>query len=196
MPDETANAQRFSELKDRLIAVTGSPGLTSFHDGKVHVTLDEWERLIGSIEEARNELQSRELHHFEEEQISANAQATLDEARRLCGGVEYRGPGKHETWDAYHEGRSALADEVEQVLDRADPPRAATYERINTALNRAADEVLETTCDDGDEHLRDAVNLVVNAGIYFLEHPDDSLEDAVRENYDDESAKELLDYLR
>lgn len=44
-PDDT-----FNNLKDRLIAATGSPGLTSFHDGRVHMTLSEWGRLIGIIE--------------------------------------------------------------------------------------------------------------------------------------------------
>ncbi|MFD2024161.1 hypothetical protein [Promicromonospora aerolata] len=38
--------QRFNALKDRLIAAAGSPGLTSFHDGRVHMTLGEWEQLI------------------------------------------------------------------------------------------------------------------------------------------------------
>lgn len=128
--------------------------------------------------------------------FSAKAQTVLDEVRRLCDGVEYRVHDKHETWDAYHEGRSAFADEVQQILDRTDPPRAATHERINTALNRAADEVLKIARDDGDELLRDAVNLVVNAGLHFLEHPDASLEDVVRKNYDDDFADELLDSLR
>lgn len=196
MPHETVDTQRLDQLKKRLIAATGSSGMTSFHEGKVHMSLDEWERLVSSIEGARQELQSRELHHFEEEQISARAQAVLDEARRLCEGVEYRVPGKHETWDAYHEGRSALSDEIQQILDRTNAPHAATHERINTAFNRAADEVLEIARDDGDELLRDAINLVVNAGLHFLEHPEASLEDAASENYDNDFAEELLDSLR
>lgn len=196
MPTENTDARRFNAVKDRLIAATGSPGPTSFHDEKVHMSIEEWERLVGSVEEAQRELRSRELHHFEEEQISARAQAVLDEARRLCRAVEYRVPGRHETWDAHHEGRSDLADEILQVLDRTDPPRAATHERIGIALNRAADEVLEIARDDGDELLRDAVNLVVNAGLHFLEHPDASLQDAVRDNYDEEFADELLESLQ
>lgn len=36
----------FNKLKDRLIAATGNPGLTSFRDGKVHMDISEWERLI------------------------------------------------------------------------------------------------------------------------------------------------------
>lgn len=45
-----ADEQIFNAIKDRLIVATGSPGLTSFHDGKVHMTLSEWERLVGFIE--------------------------------------------------------------------------------------------------------------------------------------------------
>ena len=123
------------------------------------------------------------------------AQAVLGEVGRLCNGVEYKVLGKHETWDAYHEGRSALADEVLRLLDRADPPRAATLERASTALNRAADEVFALARYDGDELLRDAVNLVVNAGLHFMEHPDASVQDAVRANYDDGSADELINSL-
>lgn len=44
---------RFNQLKDRLIAATGLPGLTSFHGGHVHMTLAEWERLIVLAESAQ-----------------------------------------------------------------------------------------------------------------------------------------------
>lgn len=42
--------QEFNELKDRLIAATGSPGLTSYADERVTMRLSEWRRLIGFIE--------------------------------------------------------------------------------------------------------------------------------------------------
>lgn len=45
--------EKFSELKQRLIAATGSPGLTSYHSGGVHLHLREWERLIVLIESAQ-----------------------------------------------------------------------------------------------------------------------------------------------
>ena len=121
-----------------------------------------------------------------ETQISANTQAVLDEVLRLCRGVGYRVPGQHETWDewdGYHKGRFAFANEIKQVLDQTDLPRGATHERINRALNRAADEVLDVTRDDGDELLRDAINLVVNAGLHYMEFPDASLEAAIDANY-------------
>ncbi|WP_394941139.1 hypothetical protein [Psychromicrobium sp. YIM B11713] len=69
-------------------------------------------------------------------------------------------------------------------------------DQITTALNRAADEVLNVVHDDGDEFLSDAINFVVNAGLHFLERPDASIEDVVHENYDDDFAEELLDSLR
>lgn len=41
--EATSDEQRFNKIKDRLIASTNSPGLTSFHDGHVHMTLGEWD---------------------------------------------------------------------------------------------------------------------------------------------------------
>lgn len=62
------------------------------------------------------------------------------------------------------------------------------------ALNRAADEVLEIADDDGEERLRDAVNLVVNAALHYLEHPAADLDAAIAANYDDPD--EVLGQLR
>ena len=45
--------KQFLTLYDRLVAATGSPGLTGYHEGKVHMTLSEWERLIKFAEEAK-----------------------------------------------------------------------------------------------------------------------------------------------
>lgn len=81
--------------------------------------------------------------------------------------------------------------------DSTDPSApTVTGDQVGTALNRAADEVLEIARDDGEELLRDAVNLILNAALHFLEHPEASLEDAVRENYDNDFAEELLESLR
>ncbi|WP_314191935.1 hypothetical protein [uncultured Arthrobacter sp.] len=149
MHDETTDAQRFNAIQQQLIAATGSSGLTSFDNGMIHMSFRKFRQLISKIDACQEiaagltrEMHARELHHFEEEQMSAKAQEVLGEVGQLCDGVEYKVPGKHETWDAYHEGRSAFADEVLRLLDRADPPRAVTLERVSTALNRAADEVL------------------------------------------------------
>ncbi|MDN5892867.1 MAG: hypothetical protein L0H93_02475 [Nocardioides sp.] len=40
----------FNRIKDRLTSSTGSPGLTSYHSGKVLMTLQEWDRLVTLIE--------------------------------------------------------------------------------------------------------------------------------------------------
>ncbi|WP_026820052.1 hypothetical protein [Arthrobacter castelli] len=113
------NERRFNALKDRLTAATGSPGLVSFHDGKVHMTLGEWERLINTIRDAQEQ------------------------------------------------------------------PRQPGMESINQALIHAADEVIGLA--DGDERITDAANLMVNAGMHFIGHPEDTLEDAIEANYDDET---------
>lgn len=47
---------------------------------------------------------------------------------------------------------------------------AYTRDEINAALSQAADDVL-TAIDAPDEGVRDAINLVVNAALHYLEHP-------------------------
>lgn len=183
--------ERFNELKDRLIAATGSPGPTSFHDSRVHMTLSEWERLITCIEASERTVeQTRELRLPEplpltEEQISANTHAVLDTIRRSCRamgrGVGYRVPGDHNTWNSYHEGKHDFAGEIEELLDRTDAPPVFAQDRISAALNRAADKVCALAPQD--ERLGDGINLVVNAALHILEFPDADLEDVVEANY-------------
>lgn len=60
----------------------------------------------------------------------------------------------------------------------------STIETITTAFNNAADAVLDETGRD-DERIVDIVNLVVNAGLHFAQHPDDTLFEAIEANYDD-----------
>jgi hypothetical protein len=64
------------------------------------------------------------------------------------------------------------------------PSKAKTFttEQLNTAANRAANEILEAI-DAPEEGVRDALNLQVNATAYFLEHPDATLADAITANY-------------
>ncbi|WP_181273656.1 hypothetical protein [Brevibacterium oceani] len=129
-----------------------------------------------------------------DEKSPFDPQSTIDALRGLCRTAEFRVPGKHETWDSYHEGRSSFANEVEQILDRR-KTQAAAIADVSAALNRAADEVLEIAHDGDDERLRDAVNLVVNAGLHFVEHPESSLIDAVTANYGD-PVDDVLENLR
>lgn len=51
-------------------------------------------------------------------------------------------------------------------------------ETIGHALNRACDEIIEAV-DAPDEGLRDALNLLVNAGCHYLDHPQDVLPDVI-----------------
>lgn len=120
-------------------------------------------------------------------QALAEQQSVIDAVRNHCAGVEYKVPGRHETWDQYHEGRSALSDEVEQILDRrpdAAPRAACLPMQLSDALNQAADDVLGVAGRE-DDRLVDAVNLVVNAGLHYVEHPGDDLDDAIEASYQD-----------
>ena len=56
------------------------------------------------------------------------------------------------------------------------------YDEVVAALNKAADEVLEAV-GASDEGVRDVVNLVVNAGVHYLERPEDSLEAVAADEY-------------
>lgn len=68
---------------------------------------------------------------------------------------------------------------------------AFTRDKVSVAANRAANDVLEAI-DAPDEGVRDAINLVVNATLTYLEHPDATLQEAIGANYqldgDDEGA--------
>lgn len=58
-----------------------------------------------------------------------------------------------------------------------------TRDQVSAAMNRAADDVLEAI-QAPDEGTRDAVNLVVNAALTYLDAPDATLQDAIEENYE------------
>lgn len=113
--------------------------------------------------------------------------AALEEIRRLCRsmdrGVGYRVPGDHSTWGEYHEGKSDFAGLVEEVLDRVDAP-AQLPTQVSDTFNHAAEDVLGVAGRE-DDRLVDAVNLVVNAGLHYLEHPGDELDDAIEVHYAD-----------
>ena len=54
---------------------------------------------------------------------------------------------------------------------------------VSTAFNHAADEVLEAIAAP-ESGVRDAINLVVNAAAYYLEHPQAALAEVIAANYD------------
>lgn len=68
-----------------------------------------------------------------------------------------------------------------------------TTEQVSAALNAAADSVL-VAIEAPDEGVRDAINLVVNATMTMLDHPDASLEDVVASNYGDVTLGEIKDW--
>lgn len=70
------------------------------------------------------------------------------------------------------------------------PSSEPTRDQLGTAVNRAADEVIEITPEN--EHLRDVVNLVVNAALHYMEHPHDDLRQAIEANYSEDFAAELI----
>jgi hypothetical protein len=58
-----------------------------------------------------------------------------------------------------------------------------SIEEVTAALNRAADDLLQVT-DAGDEGVRDAVNLLVNAAMAYLTGEAGTLTEVAEKNYD------------
>lgn len=73
-------------------------------------------------------------------------------------------------------------------------PNAYSREEVSSALNRAADEVLDAA-GAPDTGLRDAVNLVVNASLSYLTGEAATLAGVVEVNYDTETLDEVLDWI-
>lgn len=70
-----------------------------------------------------------------------------------------------------------------------EPADARLPVQISDAFNRAAEDVLRVAGQE-DQRLVDAVNLVVNAGLHYVEHPDSDLDDAIEASYADADAAE------
>ncbi|PUB32495.1 hypothetical protein C8K30_1011021 [Promicromonospora sp. AC04] len=85
------------------------------------------------------------------------------------------------------------AEEHESGKCAANGPRAFSRDQISGALNRAADAVTDLAAQD--DRVGDAINLVVNATLTFLESPDADLEAAVAANYSD-SVDDVLGWVR
>lgn len=69
-----------------------------------------------------------------------------------------------------------------------------TSAQVSAALNRAADNILEAI-DAEEEGKRDVVNLLVNAGLFYLDNPEGTLAEAIFANYQLD-AEEVLDWCR
>jgi hypothetical protein len=104
-------------------------------------------------------------------------------------------------------GVDLIAELVEAVLEEAnrllseaqaltEEPAGVRYmdEQVSEAYNKAADEVLEAI-DAPDEGVRDAINLIVNAGAFFLKQPDGQLTEAIEDAYQ-EDAETVLGWAR
>jgi hypothetical protein len=69
-------------------------------------------------------------------------------------------------------------------------------ERIAAAFNRAADEIT-VECDLPDEGVRDAMNLLINAGLHYFNHPNATLDAAIEANYQlDDPQSGPLEWIR
>lgn len=67
---------------------------------------------------------------------------------------------------------------------------------VERAFNRAADDILSAV-GAPDQGVRDALNLLVNAGIHYLSYPADDLDDAILAAYSLESGEEgPLDWIK
>lgn len=73
-------------------------------------------------------------------------------------------------------------------------PDTYSYEEINLAMNRAADDVLDAV-SARDEGLRDAVNLVVNAAGSYLKGEASTLAEVAEKNYDEATLDEILGWI-
>lgn len=62
-------------------------------------------------------------------------------------------------------------------------PTAYTHDQIAAALNRAVEDIADAASLP-DEGTIDALNLLVNAAVHYLEHPNDGLAEVVEASYD------------
>ncbi len=92
--------------------------------------------------------------------------------------------------DAWSTVHGLVTDARDLVGATESGPVATTYSRdqISDALNRAAEQILDHT---GGEFPTDLINLMVNASMHQLDHPDDSLIQAIEANYETDPAEVL-----
>ncbi|GAA1457601.1 hypothetical protein NE857_21515 [Nocardiopsis exhalans] len=73
-------------------------------------------------------------------------------------------------------------------------PTAYTHDQIAVALNRASADISEAASLP-DEGTIDALNLLVNAAIHYLEHPGDGLAEVVEADYDATTLDKVLGWI-
>ena len=87
-----------------------------------------------------------------------------------------------------------LSEIAGDLLERARAADKTAAAELTSALNRAADDVLEAI-DAPDEGVRDAINLVINAAAHYARHPGADLAAAITANYQ-EDPETVLDWAR
>lgn len=65
---------------------------------------------------------------------------------------------------------------------------------VSDAVNKAANDIIEAV-DAGEEGLRDALNLMVNATICYLDGTASTLAEVAEQNYDEASIEDILDWI-
>jgi hypothetical protein len=83
---------------------------------------------------------------------------------------------------------------IDQTTTPPTTHRTFTDAEVVAALNKAADDILEAT-DAGDEGLRDAINLMVNAAVSYLRGDAANLTEAVDNNYDEATLADVLNWI-
>ncbi|MGI5185473.1 hypothetical protein ACQEVZ_55445 [Dactylosporangium sp. CA-152071] len=78
-----------------------------------------------------------------------------------------------------------LASEHQSVAAEGTWAPMFSAQQVTDALNRAADDILDAV-DAGDEGLRDAMNLVVNATAAYLTGQAHNLLEVVRQGYEND----------
>ena len=99
---------------------------------------DSYNSVVAERDELKREMHARELHHFEEEQKSAELAAVIDELRQWAAATRYKVSGNHDTFDTYHEGIDRAQGEVEGLISEV--PADALRAHDAALIDSLADE--------------------------------------------------------
>ena len=90
--------------------------------------------------------------------------------------------------DGRHPGVTLTTDSTGTTAQPAAEPGLTVFtaQQVADAVNHAADDILEAVVA-GDEGLRDAMNLIVNATLGYLTGEAQNLQDVVEQGYDADS---------
>jgi hypothetical protein len=96
--------------------------------------------------------------------------------------AQEREPFLEHDHDGRHPGATLTTDSTAQPASEP-APTVFTEQQVADAVNHAADDILEAV-EAGDEGLRDAMNLIVNATLGYLTGAAQNLQDVVEQGYD------------